>query len=375
MFVACFLNKECMENNHCLPNVKQARTILNNIEYNSPVMHLNPTEHVVKSDNEYFLSQLINGKYTIKPNISQQGVLYYGNSGMTKCMTCLKAGYRLLFTNRDELMYNNVLLEQFALLIKSFPLFKLLNKGINIPELNISFSMPINPYALAPIYGLNSPFLNLTSSKDVAMFYATNVYDENEKRFKPSKKDSIGIIYVYNMEHSLGTMSELSVLGVQPFYRTLNSKTFSCVLRDGANFSNKNNVSTIIFTQDKKVSEYYLNMFDGGEKLRPYDDFLSLKWNNIKNDIYEKAIIENLKKNPYDDYDANIKTLQKRIGHNILKGSPSFTKEDLATVDLEILWHTMIEKISVLNDTDRKIKKYLERVPFIKEYIHYFQPN
>lgn len=192
-------------------------------------------------------------------------------------------------------MYHNVLLEQFVLLVKTFPLFKLLDEGIFIPELDINFSLG-NPYTLAAAYGLPSPFINLTASKDVAMFYATNEYDADTGVYKPAKEGTLGIVYLYRITTPLGQTSELSTLGVQIFPRTFNTKQFSYVLGPGEEFNDKSNVFGLTFIQNNEASKYYLDMFDGGKKLLPTNDFLTLKWNSIKDDIYQAAVDINLKK-------------------------------------------------------------------------------
>ena len=63
-----------------LPDAIQVRTLLNKMQDQTPVKHLMPTERVVDGDNKYFLTHLANGRFIIKSNITQQGVLYYGNS-------------------------------------------------------------------------------------------------------------------------------------------------------------------------------------------------------------------------------------------------------------------------------------------------------
>ena len=109
-----------------LPDAIQVRTLLNKMQDQTPVKHLMPTECVVDGDNKYLLTHLANGRFVIEPNITQQGVLYYGNSNGEEYKEHFKTKYYPLGNNvkelHDELMYHNVLLEQFALLVKTFPL-------------------------------------------------------------------------------------------------------------------------------------------------------------------------------------------------------------------------------------------------------------
>lgn len=358
-----------------LPDAIQVRTLLNKMQDQTPVKHLMPTERVVDGDNKYFLTHLANGRFIIKPNITQQGLLYYGNSNGEDYKKHFKTKYYPIGNDvkesHDELMYHNVLLEQFALLVKSFPLFKLLDEGILIPELDINFSLG-NPYTLAAAYGLPSPFINLTASKDVAMFYATNEYDADKGVYKPAKEGTLGIVYLYRITTPLGQTSELSTLGVQIFPRTMNTKQFSYVLGPGEEFNEKSNVFGLTFIQNNEASKYYLDMFDGGKKLLPTNDILTFKWNSIKDDIYQSAVDINLKKNPDDKRDDNIEALKKKIGRNITEGFPIFTKADLSHTDLESIWNSFLEKIYPQNESDVKIVEYLKQLPSKEEYARYF---
>lgn len=358
-----------------LPNAIQVRTLLNKMQDQTPVKHLMPTERVVDGDSKNFLTHLANGRFVIKPNITQQGVLYYGNSNGEEYKEHFKTKYYPSGNDvkeiHDELMYHNVLLEQFALLVKTFPLFKLLDEGIFISELDINFSLG-NPYTLAAAYGLPSPFINLTASKDVAMFYATNEYDANAGIYKPAQEGSLGIVYLYRITTPLGQTSELSTLGVQIFPRTFNTKQFSYVLGPGEEFNSKSNVFGLTFVQNEEASKYYLEMFDGGKKLLPTNDILTSKWNSIKDEIYEAAVNINIKKNPDDNRDDNIKALKNKIKHDITAGTPTFTKVDLAHVDLEGIWNSFLGKVYPLNESDAKIVEYLKQLPSREEYAHYF---
>ena len=62
-----------------LPDAFQVRSLLKKIQDITPVKHLMPTERVVDGEDKYLLTHLANGRFVIKPNITKQGVLYYGN--------------------------------------------------------------------------------------------------------------------------------------------------------------------------------------------------------------------------------------------------------------------------------------------------------
>lgn len=107
-----------------LPDAFQVRSLLKKIQDITPVKHLMPTERVVDGEDKYLLTHLANGRFVIKPNITKQGVLYYGNYNGDKFKEKFISKYYTTQTEfkeiHDELMYNNVRLEQFKLLVETF---------------------------------------------------------------------------------------------------------------------------------------------------------------------------------------------------------------------------------------------------------------
>ena len=360
-----------------LPNAIQVRSILKKIQNQVPVKHLMPTERVVDGEDKYLLTHLANGRFVIKPNITKQGVLYYGNNNGEEYKEKFRLKYYPTVKDEqnihDQLMYNNVRLEQFKLLVESFPLFKLLDKGIDIPGIDLKFSLG-NPYGLAAAYGLPSPYLNLTSSMDVALFYATNKYNEETNQFEPvdEKDEKRGIVYMYRVLQPLGQTSSLSTLGVEVFPRTFNSRNFLALVSPTVNFNEEDYIFGLTFKQTRDASEYFNDLFKKGELLQPQDDFLGAKLNSIKKQIFEDAIDINLRKNPDDSKEKNERFLKSQK-LNITSGSPKFSKSDLLHVDLLGLWGNFISKISPLNDSDSKIKEYLKQLPGLEKYSKYFE--
>lgn len=363
-----------------LPDAFQVRSLLKKIQDITPVKHLMPTERVVDGEDKYLLTHLANGRFVIKPNITKQGVLYYGNYNGDKFKEKFISKYYTTQTEfkeiHDELMYNNVRLEQFKLLVETFPLFDLLNKGIEIPELKFKFSLG-NPYGLASIYGLPSPLVNLTSSMDVALFYATNKYDESTNRFEPIKEEDAkeGIVYIYRIQQPLGQTPSLSTLGVEVFPRTFNSHTFLSHLPPAQDFNEAENVFGLTFQHRKVVSEYFSNLFKKGELLQPQNDVLYTKWKNIQSQIYEEAVDINIAKNPEDNRGDNITYLEKKIDQPITPGRPTFTKADLLRVDLLGLWKEFVDRIIPQNEEDSKILETLRLLPSSEKYSKYFDIN
>lgn len=364
------------KNENQYPKASQIASILKKMQANISVLHLTPTEHVVDGEDKYLLSHLANGRFVIKPNITKQGFLYYGNCKYDS------EGYisryypreRNLKNLHDTLMLNNVHLEQFKLLVETFPLYELLNKGIYIPELGIKFSLG-NSYGLASAYGLPSPYVNFTSSIDVAMFYATNRYNEEKDSFEPIEDGSFGIIYIYMLKEPIGQTADLSTLGIQIFERTHDTKQFLYTLSPLDNFKENKNVFGLPFYQDKETSMFYSKKFECGKKLQPTNDVLSKKMHSIGKLIYEKAIDINIQKNPDDTKQENIETLKEKGFTVVDDRHLLFSESDLVEVDLESMWETFVKKITPQNEREVKLVEYLRLLPTKEEYKKYFNLN
>lgn len=355
-----------------LPDALQLRPLLSSIQNKVPVRHLMPTERVVEDESKYILTHLSNGCFSLKPNITHQGVLFYGNCDYEQVKKGLYGTYYFKSVKEksvhSDLLKYNVLLEQFRLLIKSFPLYDLLSKGIYIDEVGVKFILK-NAYGLASAYSFVSPYINLTSSLDLAMFYATHKFNE-VGNYEPADPNTIGIIYVYVLEEPFGVSSGLSTLGLQVFQKTFNTKQFLYRINRGENFNEKSNVAGFTFKQTKDGSEYFAQQIKEQEIL-PKDDFLAKKLQELGNKIYTGAIAENLRKNKGDSEAGNRQILEKE-GFKIVDGIPSFCVEDLISVDLENIWATIWDRTIGTTSLDKKIIQYLQRVPTMDKYKNYF---
>lgn len=362
-----------------LPDSKAMRRMLLMMQDKIPVLHLMPFEKMVGDEGAYILTRLSNGRFSIKPNITHQGLLYYGNCDFEKVKEDCKPRYYRRLQNgyepgHDEFMEYNVLLEQFRMLVESFPLYRLLNEGIDInSRLKIRVG---NSYALASAYGLKTPYMNLTSDIDVAMFYATHKYDAETDKFVAADENSVGVVYAYCLPIQFGMIHGLSTLGKQVFPHTFFNKQFLLFMNKNDNFNNNKMVNGFTFRQTSEGSKFYANKFADGEKLLPHDDFLVKKLKSDGKVISREALLRNLKNNPKDDIETNSKIL-KNNGYKILEEIPKFQKDDLLNVDLMEIWEKICEDLiprgSVRYDGD--IKEFFEQVPYMDKYKSFFDMN
>ena len=362
-----------------LPDSKEMGRILAMMQDSIPVEHLMPFERMIGDEDAYILTRLSNGRFSIKPHITHQGLLYYGNRTFASVKDRLLPNYYRknkngVEPNHDDFMEYNVLLEQFRMLVETFPLYKLLNDGI---EVNNRLTIKVgNPYSLASAYGLKTPYMNLTSDIDVAMFYATHEYDESEGVFKSADEGNCGVVYTYGLPLQFGLTPGLSTLGKQVFPRTFYNKQFLQGMSRGEDFNNNPVVNGFTFRQTKAGSDFYGKMFNDGEDLIPKDDFLIRKWKSYSKQVFHEATLCNLKNNPKDDISTNISILNER-GYQIMDGFPRFLKEDLQDVDLLEIWSCVCEDL-VTGGTIKfngDIEDFLEQVPNMDKYKSYFNIN
>lgn len=362
-----------------LPDSKEMGRFLSMMQDKIPVQHLMGFEKMVGDEAAYILTRLSNGRFSIKPNITRQGLLYYGNCDYNSVKGELKPLYYRKSLNgvepaHDEFLENNVLLEQFRMLVESFPLYKLLNDGIEVSErLTIRVG---NAYGLASTYGLKAPYMNLTSDINVAMFYATHKFDTKTNTFVPATENTVGVVYAYCLPMQFGMIPGLSTLGKQVFPRTFYNKQFLLGMNPTDDFNKDNMTNGFTFRQAKDGSDFYGKMFQKGNLLIPKDDFLVKKWKSYDKIIFREAVLYNLRTNPQDDLTKNSEILEGK-GYEIKEGMPKFLKEDLLNVDLLEIWNAVCKKMitggSVRYYGD--IAEFLKQVPNMDKYKSYFNIN
>lgn len=360
-----------------LPDSKAIGKMLAMLQSEMPVRHMMPLDRVVADEDDYILTRLASGRFSIKPNITHQGLLYYGNCDFEN----LKNGFIPSYykardgesnAEHDDFLEYNVLIEQFRLLIESFPLYKLLRDGIEVDG-RLTIRME-NPGGLASAYKLKAPFVNLTSDFDVAMFYATHSYDEATRTFKNAEVDKVGVVYTFGLALPFGLTPGLSTLGKLVFPRALNNRQFLYALSKDKDFNQNKLVNAFTFRQTEEGSDLYGDMFNGGEDLLPKDDFLKDKWDSLGKSIYRMAIENNWKSNPHDDFEYNCRILEDR--KFVLKeGMPKFTYEDIASLDLLKIWNQLFDDL-VANDRYKcDVVDFLAQVPYMDKYKFYFNAN
>lgn len=245
--------------------IREVRIVLEEAKKRFPVMHLSPYDKIINGDNRYIMSRQIDGSYSLRPNITKQGLLFRGDSQYHQPFYSKSSQVKLAKTD---------VLAAFSHLIESFPLYRMFKEGVMLPDGKmLRFE---NPYAIAYLYGLKTPYIGLSSDLDVASFYAVTRWDYEDKRFVPVSQGE-GILYAYELRQPLNQTRSLNTLGLQVYKRTYYQKAFVLQLHESGDFNKLNAVTGFRFNHDEEYAKDIFDKFEGGELLMPKDDLLSRK--------------------------------------------------------------------------------------------------
>ncbi len=246
--------------------IRNVHNILREAKKKFPVMHLSPLDRIVNGDDEYIMSRQMDGSYSLKPNITKQGLLFRGDSQYHN-------PFNSRYKQEDE-NFPTGAINSFIKLVESFPLYKMFKEGVWLPDGKVlRFE---NPYALAYCYGLPTPFVGLTSDLNVASFYAVTKWNEEKREFELVKEGE-GILYAYELRQPMNQMRSLNTLGLQIFKKTFYQKSFVLQLHENTDFNKLNGVTGFRFNHDVELAQELFEKFKGGELLAPKNDILSKK--------------------------------------------------------------------------------------------------
>lgn len=352
--------------------------MLRNAVERFPVLHLSPVDRIVDSRDEYILNRLASGRYALKPNITRQGILFRGDARFHEVFRT-KYGQKEIFghgqTVREKIIPVNVRRSDFEIAIESFPLYKMLKKGIVLP--NGKRLVMENPFGLAYAYDQPTPFVGLTSDLDVAAFYAVTEYDSEGGKYKPVST-GMGVIYAFELRIPFSLTIGLSSLGRLIFSRTLRQKTFLLNISPEYNFNQMPAVNGFVFNHDAELSREIYDKFKGGEVLAPKEDILLKKILSFPKDtVSEQGFLRNLSENKGDSIMEN-KGILNRAGVKINENfNPAFTYEELRGVysNIASYWQSMIDGVFVGGNHGTEIKRFLMNLPWNPDYAQYFDLN
>ena len=264
--------------------------------------------------------------------------------------------------------------------MNSHPIYQLFRDGIQLTD---RFRLRMyNPYGIAMSYGFPTQLLSLTSDIKIASFFAVTEFDETEQKYKPidnSDNTKTGILYVFNLMAPFGLIPGLSTVGLQPFVRPGLQKEFAINLPKDDDFKDHQFTVGFVFKHDNAISKRIFNQFQQGEALRPHNDILALRAQQIleSKEVSQAALERNLWQNPNDNQGKIEKELEDNDIAIVKKEHPTFTIEELSYIysNPTDYWMDFCKNIEFGGKDAGKLKDLLLNVPQIEEYKKYFQPH
>ena len=312
-----------------LPTITQVLNLVRNIVGQMPLRHSITYGGAVKDDDVFLLNRTASGLFTLKPNITMQPCLYFGDSVFHDF---LQPKWNQL--NHDDYLVENVLREEFELTMESHPLYSLFQKGIPTRKHIVRI---LNPFGNALAYGFNTPMLPLTSSLEIAAFFATHRQDNQTgawtaiPKLDNQGKVNVGALYLLELAMPFPMMPGLSCIGMQAFLRPGRQRMFALNIGQGFNFNNHRLVYGFQFRQEPGEVRWLDDMFQNGAFLTP-NELIAHKAKDIIINRYvsEQAFDRNCANNPNDDHAMNRKRLES-AGVQIIKDSLHlFTAQELS---------------------------------------------
>lgn len=311
-----------------LPTITQVLQMVNEMTSRVPVRHRMPYDEPVAGDDLFLLNRTASGLFTLKPNITTQPCLFYGDN---EYHLVLQPKWNSL--QPKDYLIENVMREEFELTMMSHPLYRLFVKGIPTRRQPVRI---INPFGVAMSYGFPSPMLPLTSSLDVASFLATHRRNEQTGEWEAIEEyDSqgninVGVLYVLDLALPFPMMVGLSCVGMQAFERPGRQKSYGLHIEKGGNFNEYRFVYGFQFRQNPEDVRCLEEKFEKGNWLTP-DELIAQKAQDILRTkrVSEAAFQLNCRNNPSQNPEENRSKLEK-AGVQILNSSGhTFSDEEL----------------------------------------------
>lgn len=128
--------------------------------------------------------------------------------------------------------------------------------------------LTFNSLAIAQHYGIPTGYLDLTDDFDVSAFFAT--CRASGDAWEPVDT-GVGVIYRVNLRATPDALVRYTPLGPQQLPRPTEQAAWVVELPLGPGLEGWPGVSMLQFEHDRRVSEHFLEKFDGGARLFPPD--------------------------------------------------------------------------------------------------------
>jgi hypothetical protein len=327
-------------------------------------------------NNAYIVNQLFSGRFSLKPNLYGRKFLYRGQSQY------YSPSYPSLFRDYTKNYFLDDLIwdQEMMLMIKSHPLVRLLDKGVEIKH--DIFRFEINYGGLCQHYYNKTTYMDITSDMDAAMFFATSNYNSKKDIYEPAiNTQKPGVLYYYELCMPLAFQKRkdfaLSTIGKQVFMRSGSQHGFLLDMKRDLDFNTIPYVHKVFFKQNDAITQKIFDKSKGGKKFFP-SDILEMAWKEkIRQNLKEKKVSYktvkyNVSQNKGETFESIENRLQKK-GITVDRSYiPSFTPEQIETYYKEVrennFWEDFCHDIYFYGADGDLYKEGLLNLPNRKEY-------
>lgn len=303
--------------------------------------------------------------FCLKPNLYKHKFLYRGQSDYYEGKPCVPNMFRDMTHNEENYFLDFLIFSQeLELLIKSHPIVKMLEQGVEIKH--DLFRIRMHYPGLAQHYYNKSMFLDFTSDIDVMKFFATTDYDYKNDEYYPNEDlKKIGVIYYYELKFPEAFQQHkgyaLKNIGKQVFLRSGLQSGFLLEMRKGVDLKKDvPEVHAIYFKHDKKISKDIFDESKSGEKYFA-EDLLHKAWKDRLKKRFEdrivsrQAVLLNVSKNKGES-ESSITNKLSKLGIKVDDFTPAFSDEELKEFysHIDEWWYNFCDDIH-FNDAEDEI--------------------
>ena len=328
------------------------------------------------SSRAFFVNQMDTNWFSLKPNLYGHKFLYRGQSDHYEGRPCVPNLFRNEKNNEAKDYIEFLIFSQeLELLIKTHPLVKLFEQGIEL--LHDNFQIRINYEGLAQHYYNKSRMLDLSSDLEVMKFFATTNY-KDEKYVPCTDTSRLGVIYCYELQYP-GAFGQhkgyaLKTIGKQIFMRPGAQCGFLLDMEYGVDFKELPEVTALYFKHEPGISEEIFTLSNNGEEYFS-EDMLQHAWDNRLRERMKRRVVSrkaaelnaSINRTTVDDIIKVLNSKEITVDDFV----PEFTVEELENYYKSIQngwWNEFCDNIHFYGAEDELYRQTLKELPNRPEY-------
>lgn len=324
-------------------------------------------------DDTFIINRLASGRYCLKPNLRGHRFIFRGQK---KHYPLIQSSFARQNAEWQRIL-SNVRCEEFTMLLRTHPLFMLLERGIHIETIKKPVFLEMNYYGLSQHYNFNTGLVDFTSDLLTSAFFAvtTNHGDDKYEPYGGTDDNRVGVIYIHEINpFATFTAFGFGTIGQQIYPRTGAQKGF-CYQEGRTRMPLENIVFPMFFRHDIKCAEEIFQQMKGGRKLFPEDDLSPI----AQEILHSQSVTgEAFSYNTYVNQ-ADIKKNEALLTDNGIKVDwhkrRCFTPDMLHQYYENInngWWEEFCNNISFVDEDEEEMKESLLNIPKNPHYKQYF---